>query len=501
MEEQDLKLICNAIETGKCLAFLGAGACTAFPKNAREEESGLPTGGQLAQWLAEKCQYTNGTTYDLDKVAEYFIYLHSGDREPLEKALQEKLNIVCRPRPIHTVLAQLPQIKIVITSNYDTLLEHELARYGRSLTKNVYNLNNPRAGHFPIIIDFSEKDIILHKMHGSIDEPNSMVVTQSDYIRYLANLHDLDRGMPEYFRKVMIPQRTLLFLGYSLEDWNFRVIWEGVLANYQLYGVPKISYAVVKQPADFQKMFWFTRKVKVLDGDLTAFAVRLAERFNLEIPQLGISKKETSAVAPQKRKIKKDGPIKILFLSAHPEDKSRLRLEVEIRNVKDALRKSQYRDRFVIIQEEAVRVSTLTSLLLQHKPDIIHFSGHSSVTNQIILEDESGGSQYVPAEAVGKLFAQFKDTIRLVVLNACYSQLQAKFMIEHVDCVIGMSGAIGDEAATKFSNVFYEALASGENLQKAFDLGCVNIKLYDLKEEDVPQLVVQNYKPEEIVFV
>ncbi|MDZ7363787.1 MAG: SIR2 family protein [candidate division KSB1 bacterium] len=456
----------------------------------------------MAKWLAEKCQYTNGTTYDLARVAEYFLYTQSGDRKPLERALQEKLNIGCTPRPIHTVLAQLLQIKIVLTSNYDTLLENELTRYGRNLVRDVYNLNNPRAGHFQGTIDFGEKDIILHKMHGSIDEPNSLVITQSDYIRYFANLHNLDRGMPEYFRKIMIPRMTLLFLGYSLDDWNFRVIWEDMLTSQQLHGRQRTSYAVVKQPPDFQKMFWFTRNVKILDGDLTDFAARLAERFDLEIPQLGINKKEAAgAAATSKPGIKKDGPIKILFLSTHPEDQSRLRLEAEIRNVKDVMLKSKYRERFQIIQEEAVRVSTLTSVLLRHKPDIVHFSGHSSFTNEIILEDESGGSQYVPAEALGKLFAQFKDTIRLVVLNASYSQLQAKYIIAHIDSVIGMSGAIGDEAAMKFSGVFYEALASGESLQKAFDLGCVNIQLFGLKDDDVPQLVAPNCNPEEIVFV
>jgi len=505
LEEQDLKLIFNAIESGKCLAFLGAGASTTYRKNGRDEEPGLPTGGELAKWLAEKCQYTNGTAYDLARVAEYFLYTQSGDREPLERALQEKLNIGCSPRPIHTVLAQLPQIKIVITSNYDTLFEDELKRYRRPLTKNVYSLNNPRAGHFQGKLFFGDKDaqeIILHKMHGSIEEPNSLVITQSDYIRYLTYLNDLDRGMPEYFRKMVIPQLTLLFLGYSLDDWNFQVIWEGVLANQANAGTRRDAYALVRNPKHFQVKFWRKRNIEILDCDLTEFAVKLAERFNLEIPQLGINKTEASGAAVlRKPKIKKDGPIKILFLSASPEDMNRLRLEAEIRNVKDALRKSQYRDRFVIIQEEAVRVSTLTSLLLQHQPDIIHFSGHSSVTNQIILEDERGGSQFVPAEAVGKLFAEFKDTIRLVVLNSCYSQLQAKYMTEHIDCVIGMSGAIGDEAATKFSSVFYEALASGENLQKAFNLGCVSINLHELKDDDVPRLIAPTCKPEEIVFV
>ena len=504
MEEQDLKLIFNAIESGKCLAFLGAGAGTASHKNDRADEPRLPTGGELAAWLAEKCQYTNGTTYDLARVAEYFVYQSSGDRDNLIEALREKIQISCPPRPIHTVLAQLRQIKVIITSNYDTLLENELTKYGRRLTKNTYNPQYSRTGHFlgKAFADFKEGDVILHKMHGSIDEPESLVITESDYIRYLANISDVDRGMPEYFRKNVIPQSILLFLGYSLQDWNFRVIWEGVLAGRMPWDKQRVSYALMKNPQHFQIRYWARQQIDVFDEDLTDFAVKLAKRFNLEIPQLGINKKVASgaATAP-KPKIKKDGPVKILFLSAHPEDLSRLRLEAEIRNVKDAVRQSQHRERFVIIQEEAVRVSTLTSLLLQHQPDIIHFSGHSSVTNEIILEDESGGSQYVPAEAVGKLFAQFKDTIRLVVLNACYSQLQAKHIIEHIDSVIGMSGAIGDEAAVKFSSVFYEALASGKNLQQAFDLGCVNIKLFGLKNEDVPQLVAPNCRPEEIVFV
>lgn len=148
MEEQDLKLIFNAIESGKCLAFLGAGVSTSFRKNAQEEVSGLPAGGELAQWLAAKCQYINGTTYDLARVAEHFVYQYSGDRGNLIEALREKIQISCLPRPIHTVLAQLQKIKVLITSNYDTLLENELSKYGRWLTKHVYNPQNSRTGHF-----------------------------------------------------------------------------------------------------------------------------------------------------------------------------------------------------------------------------------------------------------------------------------------------------------------------------------------------------------------
>ena len=297
MDEQDLKLIFNAIESGRCLAFLGAGACTAFRRPNGEDEPGLPAGKQLAQWLAEKCQYTNGSVYDLFKVAEYFLYAHAGDRELLEGALREKIQIHCPPRPIHTALAQLAPIKIIITSNYDTLLEQELFRCNRRLIKHVYNSQNPKTGLFegPVAAhEFGEMDVVLHKMHGSIDEPGSLVITQSDYIRYLANLLDRDRGMPDYFRRWMIPRHTLLFLGYSLEDWNFQVIWDGVLASQVS---ARDAYAIMRHPSHFQKKYWSRRHVEILDLDLTEFARRLAERFNLEIPQLGLTKKPVGGPA------------------------------------------------------------------------------------------------------------------------------------------------------------------------------------------------------------
>ncbi|UCH96505.1 MAG: SIR2 family protein [Candidatus Aminicenantes bacterium] len=290
MKEEDLKLIINAIESGKCLAFLGAGACTPFKNHKSKVIKGLPTGGQLAKTLAEKCQYSNGNAYDLLKVAEYFMYAYGGDRDMLEKAVREEIQKTCAPRPIHTVLAQLEQVKIIITSNYDNLMEEELRKYGRKLTRNVYNRQNSRAAHFNHSPILEKGELVLHKMHGTIEEPESIVITESDYISYLANLYDKDRGMPEYFRKTWIPFCTLLFLGYGLADWNFRVIWEGVLSGYAQQALRKEAYALVMGSTHFQRKYWSRKNVDIFDQDLTEFAVQLAGHFNLEIPQLGIEK-------------------------------------------------------------------------------------------------------------------------------------------------------------------------------------------------------------------
>ena len=136
--------------------------------------------------------------------------------------------------------------------------------------------------------------------------------------------------------------------------------------------------------------------------------------------------------------------IKILFLAANPSDTTRLRLDKESRVIDQAIRQAEFRDNFEIVQHWAVRVSDLQSLLLRHKPDILHFSGHGSSKNEIVLEDINGKSHSVSIRALKQLFSILKDNIRCVVLNACYSEPQAQVIAQYIDCVIGMSTAIGE---------------------------------------------------------
>jgi hypothetical protein len=196
-----------------------------------------------------------------------------------------------------------------------------------------------------------------------------------------------------------------------------------------------------------------------------------------------------------------DRPIKILFLAANPSDTSQLRLDEEIRSIDQALRQAEFRDRFDVKQQWAVRVVDLQGHLLRHKPDVVHFSGHGTAASEIILEDHQGKSQPVSSRALSQLFSVLKDNIRCVVLNACYSEQQAQAIAAHIDCVIGMSKAIGDSAAVSFAEAFYQALGYGRNVRAAFDLGCLQIDLKGLNEQDTPKLLALHSRPEEIVFM
>ena len=193
-------------------------------------------------------------------------------------------------------------------------------------------------------------------------------------------------------------------------------------------------------------------------------------------------------------------PMKILFLAANPRDTQPLHLDEEVRAIDHALQSAAYRDRFNLEQAWAVRYNDLQNVLLRHQPTIVHFSGHGSNTNELILLDNDGGSHPVSLQALSRLFAILKDNIRCVVLNACYSESQAQAIAQHIEAVIGMTNALGDSAAIEFASAFYQALAYGRSIKTAFDLGCAQIDLANLNEQETPKLLVSQGDPGHLVL-
>ncbi|MEA5595084.1 CHAT domain-containing protein [Rivularia sp. UHCC 0363] len=182
---------------------------------------------------------------------------------------------------------------------------------------------------------------------------------------------------------------------------------------------------------------------------------------------------------------------KILILSANPKNTSNLRLDEEVREIKNTLQLSPHRNEFEIITESAVQVDDLTRFLSQHQPTIVHFCGHGSGTDGLALEDNFGHQQLVSTQSLVKLFDLFQEEVECVLLNACYSKEQAAAIHQHIDCVVGMNQAIGDRAAIKFSVGFYTALFSERNYQDCFDMGCTAIDLQGIPEYATPQIKIR----------
>ena len=183
---------------------------------------------------------------------------------------------------------------------------------------------------------------------------------------------------------------------------------------------------------------------------------------------------------------------KILILAANPTDTSKLRLDEEVREIENVYRKATFREEIEIITKWAVQVDDLRSAALYHKPNIIHFSGHGAGDDGLVLENQFGQMQLVSSESLAGLFKLFKNDVECVVMNACYSEVQAEAIHEHINCVVGMNYKIGDKAAIEFATGFYDALTNARNYQDSFEFGKNALDLENIPESGIPQIKIKD---------
>ncbi len=180
-------------------------------------------------------------------------------------------------------------------------------------------------------------------------------------------------------------------------------------------------------------------------------------------------------------------PKTILILAANPQNTTRLRLEEEIREIDEGLRRANQRHQYKLEQKLAVRSRDFYRAILDYKPSIVHFCGHGVGQEGIVLEDDTGKSAVVPTNALASMFKLFATKgVECVILNACYSEVQATAISQYVNYVLGMNKAVGDQAALAFSVAFYDGLAAGYEVEEAHELGCS--QMMSFLEHETPVL-------------
>lgn len=179
--------------------------------------------------------------------------------------------------------------------------------------------------------------------------------------------------------------------------------------------------------------------------------------------------------------------MKILFVAAGPLDEDRLRLDAEYRDVRSRLRASSARDQIVMEAAFAARATDLIDEINRLRPTILHFAGHGS-DSAIVLEKADGSADLVPSSLLGRLVVVADPALRLVVLNSCDSADQARPFVDHIDAAIGMSRAIGDDAARTLAAQLYSSLAEGVPLGRAFMQAALQVALAGQGEDATPRL-------------
>jgi hypothetical protein len=176
-------------------------------------------------------------------------------------------------------------------------------------------------------------------------------------------------------------------------------------------------------------------------------------------------------------------PTTVLFLAANPVAVPALQLAEECRAIEDKIRAAKFRDQIRLRSRWAARPDDLLQALNEDSPSVLHFSGHGAGDQGLYFQSEDGNAERVGAEGLAQVMQAAGASVVLVVLNACYSEVQAQVLVAHVPCVIGMSSAIGDKAAIVYAASLYRALAFGRSVANAHAQGLAALALHSTTRE------------------
>ena len=249
----DLAIPRNLVEQlckGNCVLFVGAGISMG--------EGGLPGGGQLAKELAERCGYPS-EDLALDRVAQY--YADTIGRADLLQYVCQRIREARRePMETHQLIAALP-FKIIVSTNYDCLIERALEKAGTSFNVIVTDKQ---------VSSWDEKKVNLLKIHGCVSQWESIVITKDDYWEFFEQRPNIANIL-----SAEAARRSLLFVGHGLGDDDFNRIYLQVTRN--LGEFRHKSYAVQLYPDPVDVTFWEAKRLEIIPADAAEFLSALRE--------------------------------------------------------------------------------------------------------------------------------------------------------------------------------------------------------------------------------
>ena len=311
-DDDHYALVAKLIVRGDVIPFLGAGVnlCGRRPATFKPGGKYLPSGIELTEYLATEWKYPPGETRELQRVSQ-FVEAEVGPWK-LHQDLRRVFTADYAPNKVHTFLACLArrlraekvEQQLVITTNYDDALERAYdqegeeydvvyydARPGDTLGKFYHRPPGGVAVQIPVLNEFEELEFdkrpVILKIHGAVDrqepENDSYVITEDDYIDYLTQ--DAMRSFATL--KKRMGKRNFLFLGYSLQDWNLRVmlnqIWDERGTPEQSWAIQKVDPSRAPRSIEVERKLWERRgAVEVRFEDLLRYVERLSA--HIEIP-------------------------------------------------------------------------------------------------------------------------------------------------------------------------------------------------------------------------
>jgi SIR2-like domain len=287
-------LVADIVAKGRCILFLGAAVHACPPDNlpyAYPASERPPLGAAFSELLAARSGFSTRLPKEppssyLQRVAlDYEIQF---GRQALIEEIRKAVDDGKKPSPVVRALAAL-DFPFVITTNYDPLFEQALRANGKKPALSIYKKNEGSGNeettdNYPGQDDPSPDRPFVLKLHGDVEKPESIVITDEDYIQFVLRMSDKEayHPVPIMFRERFVRWSTL-FIGYSLMDYNLRLLFKTLRWKVDMSSAPP-TYSVDRSPDPLILNVWQSQRryINFIAQDVWAFVPDLYRRIKGE---------------------------------------------------------------------------------------------------------------------------------------------------------------------------------------------------------------------------
>ena len=175
-----------------------------------------------------------------------------------------------------------------ITTNYDDSMYRALVAVGKDPRREVCRWNSspalseePSPFADPAYAPTPASPLVYH-LHGRLGLPESLVLTEDDYLDFLVAVAADPKVLPHHIQRALAGT-SLLFIGYRLADWDFRVIHRGLVAASEA-SLRRLSVTVQLNASDaareYLDRYFSALKLRVYWGSATDFVADLVNRWS-----------------------------------------------------------------------------------------------------------------------------------------------------------------------------------------------------------------------------
>ncbi len=294
-------ILAQRLKRGEIVPFLGAEVLhlCRFP---------VPAIRDVVKEMADRVDYPdfNGT---LPMISQYY-QMEGFSRGMLigtVRELMERERENCESNSLCSLLADINTPMVVISMSYDDLLEHRFREKGKKFVVILHHINSLSESDFgKILLKYSDKAeqetpcaaeelsglkllengySVIYKICGCFSlfdregqetvethrELDPLMILENDFFAFSRHLEKL---LPQYILR-QFQGRGFLFMGYGLEEWKDRLIAHAILEKGAR--ATDSSFAIWKNPNKFEKAFWKSNHVDILDVELPQFVNMLSD--------------------------------------------------------------------------------------------------------------------------------------------------------------------------------------------------------------------------------